>query len=311
MQLAVWRPSLSRRAAIVAAAFACFIALPACSPYAQKVTVEIENFSDSLDVPFEPSDYDVLNAMFDLAKPTKKDFVIDLGSGDGRIVIAAAKIFGARGYGVDLNEGLVKVANARAAQAGVHDRATFHVRDLFKENISQASIVTMFLLQDVVLRLRPKLLAELSPGTRIVSHSYHLGDWRPDVARVVYVESQGGESIVYYWVVPAKVAGAWAWTVKYRAYFDEPIHYQAVINQHFQDIDGKVALDDHWLRIHDATLSGRRIAFSATGEIEERIVRQDFTGVVNGNTITGSVRLSGGVREVTVPWRARRVKAAN
>jgi SAM-dependent methyltransferase len=299
-----------RLAAGIAVFLACLVALPACAPRTQELTPEIENFSDTLDVPFEPSDYEVLNAMFDLLKPTKNDFVIDLGSGDGRIVITAAKIFGARGYGVDLNEGLVKIANARAARAGIRDRARFYARDLFKEDISRASVVTMYLLPEVVLKLRPKLLAELKPGSRIVSHDYHLGNWRPDATRVVDVESQGQESIVYYWVVPAKVRGTWVLSVDYAAYSEKPLNYRAMINQDFQDIDGKVGLNSQTLRIHDARLSGARIAFSATGEIKERIIRHDFTGIVNGDTITGSVRLSGALLEITVPWTARRVKAA-
>jgi hypothetical protein len=168
----------------------------------------------------------------------------------------------------------------------------------------------MYLLPEVVLKLRPKLLAELKPGSRIVSHDYHLGNWRPDATRVVDVESQGQESIVYYWVVPAKVRGTWVLSVDYAAYSEKPLNYRAMINQDFQDIDGKVDLNSQTLRIHDARLSGARIAFSATGEIKERIIRHDFTGIVNGDTITGSVRLSGALLEITVPWTARRVKAA-
>ena len=310
MQSAVWGLFTSRRAVTVAVIFACLVALPVFPLGAQEVTREIRKFSDSLDVSFVPSEYVVLDAMFDLARPTKDDFLIDLGSGDGRIVISAAKTFGARGYGVDLNGGLVKIANARAAEAGVADRARFYVRDLFKEDISRASIVTMFLIDEVVLQLRPKLFAQLRPGSRIVSHDYHLGDWKPDSTRWVDVgPPQNHESIVYYWVVPAKVSGNWVLTADYTSLFKEPLEYRAIINQHFQDIDGKVDLNSQTLRIHDARLSGDRILFSATGEIEESIIRHDFAGVVNGNTITGSVRLSGAIQEVTLPWLARRANA--
>ena len=306
-----WGAPTLRPAAMAAAVFAGFLVLPAPSPRAQDITPEIENFSDTLDVPFVPSDHKVLQAMFEFTKPTKDDFLIDLGSGDGRIVITAAKEFGLRGYGVDLNKGLVRVANARAARAGVADRAKFYVRNLFEEDISRASIVTMYLLPEVVLQLRPKLFAELKPGSRIASHDYHLGNWRPDAARVVDVDSRGDESIVYYWMVPAKVGGTWSWNLEYPGQFYEPVSYQAVIDQHFQDIEGRVEANILPMRIHDATLSGTRIAFSVTGEIEDRIVRHDFLGVVDGDVITGSVRISGGVRDMTVPWSARRTKATN
>lgn len=310
MQSAVWRFFGSRHTATVVLTFACLVARPVIPLGAQEVTREIRNFSDSLDVPFVPSEYVVLDAMFDLARPTKDDFVIDLGSGDGRIVITAVKTFGARGYGVDLNGGLVKIANARAAEAGVADRARFYVRDLFKEDIRRASIVTMFLFPEVVLQLRPKLFAQLRPGSRIVSHDYHLGDWKPDATRWVDVgPPQNMESIVYYWVVPAKVSGNWVMAVDWTSHFNEPLEYRAIISQHFQDIDGKVDLNSQTLRIHDARLSGDRILFSATGEIEERIIRHDFAGVVKGHTITGSVRLSGAIQEATLPWLARRSNA--
>ncbi len=300
----------ARRAAIFAAAIVFASALVPLAPSAQEVTPEVENRSDQLDVPFVPSGNKVLDAMFRFAKPTPKDYVIDLGSGDGRIVIAAAKSYGASGYGVDLNEGLVKVANARAAKEGVGARAKFYVRDLFKEDFSRATIVTMYLLPEVVLRLRPKLFA-LKPGTRIVSHDYHLGDWRFDKATVIPSETRGEEDIVYYWVVPAHVAGQWNWTVSYPAYFNGAVKYEGHIGQHFQDIDGKLVVNLNNMRIHDAKITGDRIAFSATGEMEERIVRHDFVGTVKGDRIEGTVHLSGGVQDATVPWSAYRVKADN
>lgn len=299
-----------RPAAFFAAAFVSVLTLFATVSGAQEVTPDIEDRSDQLDVPFVPSGNKVVDVMLRLAKPTPKDFVIDLGSGDGRIVIAAAKTYGAQGYGVDLNAGLVRIANARAAREGVGNRAKFYVRDLFKEDFSRATIVTMYLLPEVVLHLRPKLLA-LRPGTRIVSHDYHLGDWRFDDARVVGGATGGDEDVVYYWVVPARVAGRWNWTGAYPTYFNGQAKYTGTISQHFQDIDGKVTVNQVDMRIHDAKLTGDRIAFSATGEMEDRVVRHDFTGIVKGDRIEGTVRLSGGVQETTLPWSATRAKADN
>ena len=190
------------------------LAAAAFSAKAQDVPADVEAESDQFDVPFVPSDMAVLDAMFDFAKITANDTVIDLGSGDGRIVINAAKRFGARGFGVDLNADLVKIANARAARAGIADRAKFYVRNLFETDIRKATVVTMYLLPEVVLALRPKLLAELSPGTRIVSHDYHLGEWRPDGARTVNI-ANNEESVVYYWVVPAAFLSMKCWGFRF------------------------------------------------------------------------------------------------
>jgi SAM-dependent methyltransferase len=280
---------------------------------AQEVTPEVEHRSGRLDAPFLESSSAVLDAMFAYALPTKDDYIIDLGSGDGRINIHAARKFGTSGHGVDLNEGLVAIANARARRAGVANRAKFYVRDLFKENLSKATIVTMYLLQDVVLRLRPKLLAELRPGARIVSHDYHMGDWRFDAARVV----KSGESIVYYWAVPAKVAGTWRWQIELpeqpRDLLDSTgtIDFTGTINQRYQDIDGRVNLGRRWTRFHHAKLMGAKISISVTGVMSDRIVRHDYAGTVDGSRITGTVRLSGGVEPVTLPWSAVRSRAEN
>ncbi len=275
------------------------------------VAPEIENRSDELDVPFVPSTTAVLDAMFEFTRPNKDDYVMDLGSGDGRIVIYAASQFGARGHGVDLNAGLVAVANNRARRAGVGERAKFYVRDLFKEDISKASLVTMYLLPEVVLQLRPKLFKELKPGTRIASHDYHMGNWRFDAAKVIATPTRTEESIVYYWKVPAKVAGFWKWTVKHSEYFEGDREFTGIINQLYQDIDGRVEHGIQPMRIHDAKMDGAVISFSVTGEMDDRIVRHDYIGTVDGNRISGTVKLSGGVPPVTYPWSAFRTQADN
>ncbi len=278
---------------------------------AQDVTPEMENRSDQFDVPYVPSTTAVLDTMYNYTKPTKDDYIMDLGSGDGRIVLNAAKKFGAAGHGMDLNEGLVAVANARARSAGIADRAKFYVRDLFKEDISKATIVTMYLLPDVVMQLRPKLFKELRPGARIASHDYHMGDWRFDAAKVVESKTKGEEDIVYYWKVPAKVAGIWTWEIAYPGYLDKPQQLRGYIKQHYQDIDGQVNIGLLPTRIHDAKMDGTKITFSITGELEDRIVRQDYTGTVNGNRISGTVRLRGGVEPKTFAWSAFRSQADN
>ncbi len=157
------------------------------------------------DVPFVPTDEKIVTKMLEMAKVTKTDHLIDLGSGDGRIVITAAKRYGARGMGVEIDPALVRKARENAQAAGVADRATFVEGDIFEANIRDATVITMYLLADINMRLRPKLLNDLKPGTRIVSHNYDLGDWKP--ARTATVSVGGIEHTVYFWVVPPRAAG--------------------------------------------------------------------------------------------------------
>jgi ribosomal protein L11 methylase PrmA len=150
------------------------------------------------DVPFVPTPEAVVAKMLEVAKVGPKDVVYDLGSGDGRIVIAAAKKHGARGVGIDIDPERVKEARANAKKAGVANKVEFRQEDLFKADFSEATVVTMYLLTGVNMQLRPKLLQELKPGTRIVSHAFDMGDWKPAATYKV------GTSTVYYWVVPQR-----------------------------------------------------------------------------------------------------------
>ncbi|HEX2334658.1 MAG TPA: class I SAM-dependent methyltransferase [Burkholderiales bacterium] len=150
------------------------------------------------DVPFVPTPEKVVDRMLEMAKVGPNDVVYDLGSGDGRIVIAAAKKHGARGVGIDIDPDRIKEARANARKAGVSDRVDFREGDLFKTDLSEATVVTLYLLSSVNLQLRPKLLSELKPGTRIVSHAFDMGDWTPIKTEKV------GSSTVYYWVVPER-----------------------------------------------------------------------------------------------------------
>jgi SAM-dependent methyltransferase len=151
-----------------------------------------------LDVPYVPSPNAVVSGMLKLADVKKGDVVYDLGCGDGRIVIAAAKEYGARGVGVDLNPERIQEARANAKNAAVEEMVKFEENDLFKANIADATVVTLYLLPDVNVRLRPKLLKDLKPGTRIVSHSFDMGDWKPEKEEIV-----DGRHL-YLWTVPAK-----------------------------------------------------------------------------------------------------------
>jgi SAM-dependent methyltransferase len=152
------------------------------------------------DVPYVPTPQTVVDKMLELAAVTKDDVVYDLGSGDGRIVITAAKKYGVRGVGVDIDPERIKEANANAVLAGVADRVKFIEQDLFKTDLKEASVVTLYLLPEVNLRLRPKLWSELKPGTRVVSHAFDMGDWTPEQK----VEVEG--KTIYFWVIPKNAA---------------------------------------------------------------------------------------------------------
>jgi SAM-dependent methyltransferase len=164
------------------------------------------------EVPFVVSPEPVTLAVLSIARVGPRDIVLDLGSGDGRIVITAARRFGARGVGVELSPQLVEQSRDNARRAGVAERAEFRVQDLFETDLTQASVITMYLLPEVNLKLRPKLLA-LKPGTRIVSHDWDMGDWLPDRTRVVDAPDKAvgleKKSRVHLWIVPAQLAGTW------------------------------------------------------------------------------------------------------
>ncbi len=159
------------------------------------------------DVIWVPTPQVLVDKMLDMARVTPKDYVMDLGSGDGRIVISAAKL-GARAIGIEYNPYMVEFSRRKAAEEGVSDRATFVEADLFNTDFSRATVITMFLLQEINDRLRPKIL-DLKPGTRIVSNTFDMGEWEPDEVITLHDENCSGYCTAYFWVVPAKVEGIW------------------------------------------------------------------------------------------------------
>jgi SAM-dependent methyltransferase len=174
--------------------------LSGCSAGAPSTEVREALAPDKLDVIFVATDLEIVNAMLTLAKVTRDDVVYDLGCGDGRIVIAAAKEFGARGVGADLDPQRIREAQANAVRAGVADRVTFRVQDIFDTDIQPATVVTLFLSPEVNTRLRPKLTSQLKPGTRIVSHRYGIGDWVPE--RTDTLPVRGIRNHIFLWRVP-------------------------------------------------------------------------------------------------------------
>ena len=199
-----------------------------------------------LDVPYVPTPRRVVEAMLELAAVGPEDYLIDLGSGDGRIAIMAAER-GARALGVDIDPNRVSEATLAAQVAGVEGRARFRRQNLFDTPLRDATVVTMYLLPDINMRLRPRLLTELRPGTRILSHNFTLGDWRPDATREM------DASHIYFWIVPAVAAGEWTLEMADRS------RARLALEQSFQDVSG--TLDGRALR--DVSLSGRKLRFTA------------------------------------------------
>ena len=254
------------------------------------------------EVPFVPSPQVVVDEMLRIANVTKDDFVMDLGSGDGRILITAAKKFGARGIGVDLDETLIIQSEAAADQAGVTDRVQFLRQDLFKTDLSRATVITMYLLPGVNMRLRPVLL-NLKPGTRIVAHDFDLGDWKPDVKVTV-------RKNVMFWVVPAKIEGRWRLQLPSSFSAAGAQTWDMDIRQKHQEIDGVVRVADRPPGgIWQPQLRGDRVSFVLVDNTDrENEANMYFDGVVKGGVMEGEFRRGVGAAQTRHAWRAERVK---
>ncbi len=246
--------------------------------------------------PYVPSPQSVVADMLKIAEVSKDDFVIDLGSGDGRIVLTAAKVFGAQGFGVEIKDDLVKKSNEAAKKEGVADRVRFIKQDLFKTDFSQATVLTMYLLPDTVNLLKDKLLAELRPGTRIISHDYPLTGWVPEK----YVQMDLDDKVqisgvtttlIYMYVVPAKVAGSWSATMP-PALSRQPATLE--LKQQLTRVTGSARLDGKEVPLEEAKLRGDRISFKLAGR------KGEFTGQVKGRSIEGTVDTGG----AKAPWSA-------
>jgi hypothetical protein len=242
------------------------------------------------DVPYVPTPQDVVEAMLNVAQVGASDFLIDLGSGDGRIVVTAASKFGARGFGVDLNPKRIAEAVDNAKVAGVSDRAQFFQKNLFETDFSQATVVTMYLLPDVNLQLRPKVL-DMKPGTRIVSHDFDMGEWKPDQSITMRSTQTGYSDRIYFWVVPAKVAGDWRWSEG----GESPT---LTLAQTFQRIAPALAGAKGWTAA-EGTLKGDQILITAKDDAGRARI---YSGRVNGNAIEGTVKGPNG----EAPWNAVR-----
>jgi len=246
------------------------------------------------DVIWVPTPQALVERMLDMAKLTPNDIHYDLGSGDGRTVITAAKR-GVSAVGVEFNPEMVKLSERAAAKEGVTDRAKFINGDIFKTDFSHATVLTLYLLPSLNLKLRPTIL-RMKPGTRVVSHAFSMDDWQPD-----QTENVEGRT-AYLWIVPAPVEGTWRWSVAGSGQKE----YELTLRQQFQKVEGLVKLDNGKMgQLRNVKLVGDRLSFSIheiTGT--SGTLRREYSGRVSGNTIQGSFKLPDTGAEVK--WTATR-----
>jgi precorrin-6B methylase 2 len=229
---------------------------------------------ESLTVPFITTPEEVVHRMLQLAETRPGDLVVDLGSGDGRIVIAAAQKFGARGLGIEIDPALVAKSRDNAVRAGVAERVSFVRGDVLAADISAANVVTVYLLPGLINRLQPRFLERLEPGTRIVSHAFGMTGWKPDRSETLRIAKphpgQGDESSLYLWIVPAEVRGVW-----------QASGTQIRIHQNFQEIELEGRLLGREITSSRASLRGRELLWEANG--------LRFQGRLQGGLIAGEL----------------------
>lgn len=261
--------------------------------------------------PYVPTPQIIVDRMLQFGDVTATDFVIDLGSGDGRIVRTAAKSLGARGFGVDIDGELVDRSNSMATRDGIAERAKFYRQDVFKADVTKATVLMLYVLPEMMKNLRPKLLAELRPGTRVVSHDYHFGDWLPD-NRISFDVPEKAEAVgfssttLYRWVVPANVGGRWKIEVEGVKMPETTLELQ----QTFQMVNGKSQAGSKVSDIGNVTLNGRKFEFAADFGVDPKGHRYTYTGTVEGETMSGEVVWGMDPRSKRHRWKAVRVGAA-
>ena len=254
--------------------------------------------------PFVPTDESDVVRMLKFAGLEEGDVVFDLGSGDGRIPMEAARMNPkVRGRGIEIDEKLVAESRARAKAGGLGERVPFVHQNAFDADLKDATIITMWLWPEVMHMLRPKILAEAQPGTRVVTRMWDLGTWPPD-------ETTTDGTTLYKWIVPARVAGYWNWTLPVGP---RNVSYSAVLEQQFQKAEGFVRAGSRRGILHDVKLRGDEISFSLLLTLEGmKTIRHQFSGRVAGDVMEGTVSLLGGPYEkaLELPWRAERAAAS-
>lgn len=253
-----------------------------------------EKADQDLDVPYEPSHPKVVETMLSTGGVTARDVLYDLGCGDGRIVIAAAKK-GATAVGADVDEERLIEARERAKAMGVEGRTKFVREDIFKLDISPASIVTMYLLDEVNLQMRPRLHRLLRPGTRIVTHAFNMNDWKPD--RTINHDRARDKQIMY-WVIPAGIGGTWTWQSKQG-------QASMILNQKFQMVTGTIHSGQSTAAV-DSKIDGTRIQIQTVLRDAKTSAKANFNGLIDADTIKGTIEILEGPGAGKYPWEAKR-----
>ena len=225
------------------------------------------------DVIWIPTPPELVEKMLTMAKVTPQDRVFDLGAGDGIIAIAAAQKFKANAVGIEFNPDMAEFARRKVAEAGVQDKVRIITGDIFKEDFSSANVITMYLLPELNLRLRPTIL-QMKPGTRVVAHAFTMGEWQPDET------ATASGATAYLWIVPAPVQGGWSVT------FDAGKTARLNLDQTFQSVGGTITLDGRTLPLLGARLRGEDLSFQFRGEGQSVT---SFSGKVNGNRLSGTL----------------------
>ncbi|MFO8028258.1 MAG: 50S ribosomal protein L11 methyltransferase [Cyclonatronaceae bacterium] len=246
--------------------------------------------AQDLDVPYYTTETEVVKGMLDMAGVGPGDYLIDLGSGDGRIVIAAA-LRGAVAHGVDLDPERNREARRNARDAGMDDRVLFLEQDLFETDYSQATVVTLFLLESVNLRLKPALLDRLRPGARVVSHTFDMGEWEPDEQEVIGIRP------VYLWVIPARVDGEWSWHAGNE-------RFTMSVDQRFQKLKASVTSGGQEMYVERVAVHGERITLRFRHP--ENGTRYTGNGEVSGDRLSGIMQIHGENSHDVETWHAGR-----
>jgi len=277
----------------VALLLICFLLIGSCDSRVEK---KIDP-----DVVFVTTPHKVVREMLKLAGVTQHDVVYDLGSGDGRIVIAAARDFGARGVGIEIDPKLISESNERASKAMVSDRVVFIEQDVLKADIGRATVVALYMLPAVNRQLLPKLLSELQPGTRVVSHRFWIGEWKPDMTLSAF------DTTVYLWTVPADVHGEWRVSLRNDTGARE---YRLTLQQKYQEIQGSVSEGTTRYAVTGARLQGREVFISVADTIAGQRFLLELEGLVKGDVLEGTASITDARHPLPARYALRAVRAS-
>lgn len=250
------------------------------------------------DVVFATTPHKVVREMLKLAGVTKDDIVYDLGSGDGRIVIAAARDFGARGVGVELDPELVAESIENAKKAGVGEKVRFIKEDIFVADIREASVIALYMLPELNKQLTPKFFRELKPGARIVAHRFGAGNWKPDMVLSAF------DTTVLLWVIPANAQGEWRVTLRNEK---GAKGYMLSLRQNYQMAAGTIKDEEKKFELRDARLYGEEITMKVEDTIAGRPLQMKLEGVVRGDAMEGTASVAGGRSPGTYAWKGTRI----